>query len=271
MDSLGLNIQYMEYVFEKHYDASSPYVALSEAFSGSTTAYDYADSSSQACHSDLENESFYDSPIPTSPTMNNSLHPAFQSPASSSAGYPSPSHRQFTHATTSFPHSPNMDLDVNAPSPRTSTDSQATKSSSPSPSSSSAHPGRDYPVCCLYPGCNAKPFKRRADLDRHYRHRHAADAQKVSFNCDYPRCSRRRDPFHRLDHFRDHLREFHKEDIEKRGGSVDENWLGERRVSSTWWRCPKCLKRVYIDRNGYECPTCKTACQAKRKEVRRRS
>ncbi|KAG5984717.1 hypothetical protein E4U55_003489 [Claviceps digitariae] len=256
----------MEYVFEQHYDASSPYMALSEASSRSTPAF--ADSSPQACHSDLDTESFYDSPMPASPTMNNSMHPSFQSPASS-GGFPSPSHAQWTSAAACLPHSPNVDLDAIAPSPQIVPMGQQIKSSSP-PYSSSVKPGRDYPVCCLYPGCNAKPFKRRADLDRHYKHRHAADAQKVSFSCDYPRCSRRKDPFHRLDHFRDHLREFHKEDIEKRGSSVDEDWLWDRRVSSNWWRCSKCLNRVYVERNGYECPTCKTACQAKRKEVRRR-
>lgn len=284
MDSQGLKIRNMEYVFGRHYDARSPYMALSEASSRSTQAYEYADSSSQACHS--ENESFYDSPLPASPMMN-SLHPSFHSP-SSSGGFPSPSNTQLNAATAPFHHSPNLIFDVDTPSPRTSSEEQRTKSSSSSSSScvffppknhtvnanpalSRTQPGRDYPVCCLYPGCTAKPFKRRADLDRHYKHRHASDAQKVSFNCDYPRCSRRRDPFHRLDHFRDHLREFHKEDIEKRGGSANEEWLEDRRVSSTWWRCSKCLNRIYIEQNGYECPNCKSTCQAKRKEARRRS
>ncbi|PHH71756.1 hypothetical protein CDD82_6341 [Ophiocordyceps australis] len=130
--------------------------------------------------------------------------------------------------------------------------------------------GRDYPVCCLHPGCTARPFRRRADLDRHYKHRHAPDALKESFNCDYLRCTRRLEPFHRLDHFRDHLREYHKEDIEKRGGSHDDRWLVDRHVSTSWWRCPKCLKRVHIDRSGYECPNCRTSCQPRRKEVRQR-
>ncbi|PHH84629.1 hypothetical protein CDD83_1645 [Cordyceps sp. RAO-2017] len=129
---------------------------------------------------------------------------------------------------------------------------------------------RDFPVCCLHPGCTARPFKRRADLDRHYKHRHAPDSLKESFTCDYQRCSRHLEPFHRLDHFRDHLREFHKEDIEKRGGSQDDSWLGNRQVSSSWWRCSKCLKRVHIERSGYECPNCKTSCQARRKEARRK-
>lgn len=137
--------------------------------------------------------------------------------------------------------------------------------------------GRDYPVVCLFPGCDTKPFKRRADLDRHYKHKHAPASQKESYFCDYPRCARRRDPFHRRDHFRDHLREFHKEDIEKRGGSgsggsgaVNEEWLEDRNTSSAWWRCAKCLLRNYVDRSGYECPKCKTTCQAKRKELRMR-
>ncbi|KAH6604558.1 hypothetical protein Trco_006265 [Trichoderma cornu-damae] len=130
--------------------------------------------------------------------------------------------------------------------------------------------GRDYPVCCLHPGCDAKPFKRRADLDRHYKHKHAPASQKESYHCDYARCGRRRDPFHRRDHFRDHLRDFHKEDIEKRGVAAKEDWFEDRNASHTWWRCTKCLKRIYIGRHGYECPTCKTSLQAKRKELRRR-
>ncbi|KAG6041785.1 hypothetical protein E4U41_001997 [Claviceps citrina] len=319
MDCQGLYIRNLGHVFGQHCDVSSPYAkALAEAFSPSTPAYDNADSSPQACHSD-ENGSVYDSPAPPSPAMNNgSLYPcSFQSPASSSGGFPSPRHAQSTSAaavttTTSFHRGPHPDLDNIARSPPKSSGDllRAKPSSSPSSSSSScalppwthlpaarpqtkaadkhhhqqqqqhapsAQPGRDYPVCCLYPGCDAKPFRRRADLDRHYKHRHATDAQKISFNCDYPRCSRRRDPFHRLDHFRDHLREFHKEDIEKRGSgsgsgsSVNEEWLEDRRVSSTWWRCPKCLHRIYIKHNGYECPDCKTPCQAKRIEARRRS
>ncbi|KAG5926588.1 hypothetical protein E4U42_003153 [Claviceps africana] len=273
MDSQEFDMQTLEYILERHYGASSPYVPLSEASSRSTPAYDYTDSSSQACPSDLENASLHDSPMPVSPTPNN-LYPSLQS-AASSRSIPSPNHTQLPPAVASLSRSPKPNSDASAPSPPTSPKARRAKSSSssppPPPSCSLAPSGRDYPVCCLYPGCNAKPFKRRADLDRHYKHRHAADAQKVSFSCDYPRCSRRKDPFYRLDHFRDHLREFHKEDIEKRGGSVDRDWLGDRRVSSTWWRCCKCLSRIYIEHNGYECPGCKTSCQAKRKEVRRRS
>lgn len=129
---------------------------------------------------------------------------------------------------------------------------------------------RDYPIVCLHADCNSKPFKRRADFDRHYKHRHAPDSRKEAYFCDYGRCTRRREPFHRRDHFRDHLRDFHKEDIEKRGGVIKEEWLEGRYVPETWWRCPRCLKRIYIEGHGYDCPSCKTSCQPKRKEARLR-
>lgn len=36
-------------------------------------------------------------------------------------------------------------------------------------------------------------------------------------------------------------------------------WLGERRLSSDhWWRCSRCLIRVYVKDKGWECPQCKT-------------
>ncbi|TWU79243.1 hypothetical protein ED733_009015 [Metarhizium rileyi] len=241
---------------------SASYLPTSESSLWSTQPYDRTDSLPRTCRS--ESGSIYDSPLPASPIFNG-LHPDFQSP-SSTGSFPSPSHHHLSPssaATALCYSSPKLDVDRDTPSPRTSSEDRGFKSSSQT--------GRDYPVCCLYPKCNAKPFKRRADLDRHYKHRHASEWQKVSFNCDYTRCSRRRDPFHRLDHFRDHLREFHKEDIEKRGGSANEEWLEDRRVSSTWWRCSKCLKRIHIHQDGYECPNCKTTCQPKRKEARHRS
>ncbi|QUC23301.1 uncharacterized protein UV8b_07542 [Ustilaginoidea virens] len=251
MDAHGLNVRYVDYSF------SSAYLALSDASSPSSRSHDHnADSPSQ-----------YDSSMPASPTAGG-FHASLQSPASTGS-LPSPSYRQLSPSSaaaagTRRHPSSGLDADGDASSPRASRQGRK-------PRCSSAQSGRDYPVCCLYPGCNVKPFKRRADLDRHYKHRHAADSQKASFSCDYPRCSRRREPFHRLDHFRDHLREYHKEDIEKRGGRVNEEWLEGRRVSSSWWRCSKCLKRIYVEQSGYDCPHCKSTCQAKRKEARRRS
>lgn len=127
---------------------------------------------------------------------------------------------------------------------------------------------RDWPVYCLYPDCNARPFKRTADLQRHYKNIHAPETAKEMHYCDYPKCSRNRDPFHRRDHFRDHLREYHKEDIQKRGVSINKEWIEGRYTSSNWWRCPRCLVRVYVAEHDFECPKCKTSCESVRKEKR---
>ena len=104
-------------------------------------------------------------------------------------------------------------------------------------------------MCCLYPGCEVKPFRRCSDLIRHYQSVHTPDALKESYACDYMHCARRKDPFRRLDHFREHLREFHKEDIRKRGREDKVLAQGD------WWRCARCLKRVYGERRD-ECEAC---------------
>ncbi|EEU49011.1 uncharacterized protein NECHADRAFT_75747 [Fusarium vanettenii 77-13-4] len=122
---------------------------------------------------------------------------------------------------------------------------------------------------CLYPGCNVKPFKRSADLQRHYRNAHNPDSTKEAYHCDYPRCTRSNEPFSRRDHFRDHLREYHREDIQKRGIVVNKEWLEDRYYSDKWWRCPRCLVRVYTSKDEFECPQCKGSCEPKRKEKRR--
>ncbi|UPL01349.1 hypothetical protein LCI18_012283 [Fusarium solani-melongenae] len=129
--------------------------------------------------------------------------------------------------------------------------------------------GHDAPAMCLFAGCNAKPFKRTADLQRHYRNIHNADSTKEAHFCDYPRCTRASEPFRRRDHFRDHLREYHREDIQKRGVVVNEEWLEDRYYATNWWRCPRCLIRVSISKDDYECPRCKGSCEPKRKEKRR--
>lgn len=129
------------------------------------------------------------------------------------------------------------------------------------------HSGPDN--ICLAPGCPAKPFKRTADLQRHYRNIHNPDLTKEAHFCDYPKCTRASEPFRRRDHFRDHLREYHREDIQKRGVVVNEEWLEDRYYSDKWWRCPRCLIRVYTSKDEFECPKCKGSCEPKRKEKRR--
>ncbi|KAF8865125.1 hypothetical protein BDZ45DRAFT_580891 [Acephala macrosclerotiorum] len=136
-----------------------------------------------------------------------------------------------------------------------------------------------YP--CQYPwGCNGKQtvFTRPADLERHYKNVHAPSDQKDSFRCDYPKCGRYSDPFTRKDHYRDHLRDYHKEDIgcakgEKkiaRGqwAAVQKAWLAERKISSRWWRCARCLVRRQVTEDGWECSDCKVSCEQERVDAR---
>jgi hypothetical protein len=131
---------------------------------------------------------------------------------------------------------------------------------------------------CQYPGvCADKIFKRPADLERHYRNVHGPPDQKENFWCDYPPC-KARGAFTRKDHFRDHLRDYHKEDIgsvkkgdknkldEKKRLKRQDAWVAERKIELKWWRCPKCLERVQIAESGYDCETCKHPCDKERAE-----
>lgn len=122
---------------------------------------------------------------------------------------------------------------------------------------------------CLWKNCDAKPFKRKADLERHYRHRHKADDEKDQHLCDYHNCARNTEPFHRVDHCRDHYREFHKEDLVKKKGREDDEWYNTRLVSKRWWRCSKCLQRNRVS-NGWDCTTknCRSQCDAQRRGLR---
>lgn len=134
-------------------------------------------------------------------------------------------------------------------------------------------PKGTYP--CQFPGCQAKkPFNRPADLERHYRNVHASADLRERFECDYPKCDRATEPFTRKDHYRDHLRDYHKEDLgqAKRAKKEDvqkwkraqESWLAERNISANWWRCAKCLSRVRVDHDGWECRRCNGACEQDR-------
>lgn len=123
---------------------------------------------------------------------------------------------------------------------------------------------------CLTADCNAGAFKRLADLQRHYAQVHSASTAKETYVCDYSKCARRHEPFGRRDHFRDHLRDFHSEDICKRGSPIDESWLENRRMADGWWRCSKCLVRVRIDECDFTCPQCKSPCEESRQKARRR-
>ncbi|KAI0881755.1 uncharacterized protein GGS22DRAFT_55924 [Annulohypoxylon maeteangense] len=122
---------------------------------------------------------------------------------------------------------------------------------------------------CLEPYCNATPFKRKADLQRHYLHRHRNANQKKPFPCDWKKCQRSKEPFYRLDHCREHYRDFHMEDLIPRGSSKEATeWWNSRNVDPKWWRCAKCLSRIPIDSKRFECANCKTTCEPERRKLR---
>lgn len=117
---------------------------------------------------------------------------------------------------------------------------------------------------CLFSGCDARPFRRAADLDRHWRHTHA-NSTVERFPCDYRRCERHSKPFTRRDHYRDHYRIYHNEDILRRGvGSMSP----KPSVSRKWWRCGKCLVRVNIANDEWQCRLCNTSCELERRRLR---
>lgn len=172
---------------------------------------------------------------------------------------------------------------------RHSTSSSGTYKTEPYPSTSETHwappaknaleyESRKKEYTCLFLGCTQKPFGRSADLDRHYKQVHLQDSEKDSYLCDYKKCERSgrtRDgqptttAFHRKDHFRDHLRDFHKEDIPKRGAKDSGSaWLADRWIEPKWWRCSKCLMRIRVAAHGWECPECKVFCERDRQLVR---
>ncbi|RYP82723.1 hypothetical protein DL770_005535 [Monosporascus sp. CRB-9-2] len=127
-----------------------------------------------------------------------------------------------------------------------------------------------YLNICLEAGCKSMPFKREADLERHYQQMHWDSSAKPSFRCDYPKCSRSTNPLPRFDHYRDHCRDYHREDLFRRSslGKETNEWWANRIIHKRWWRCSKCLHRVYIQQHGFECHNCKTPCESQRRNYR---
>lgn len=157
--------------------------------------------------------------------------------------------------------------------------------------------------------CNTS-FARQADLQRHYDHKHTPIDQQKTWYCDWKTCPRSeqgsRDalkrlsagssssssssssasapnsrltgigPFTRKDHFKAHLREQHQEAIPKRDAKADPGWLDGKRLKEEWWRCGKCLKRVWIQtqraagRSEYTCCNCGSPCDQEVLEGRAR-
>jgi len=132
---------------------------------------------------------------------------------------------------------------------------------------------------CEHPSCwdeNDKfRFRIFADLARHYKDAHPDLIQNDFFPCDYSNCRRAalEDAFTRKDAYRDHLREYHMEDMAKRHRNPkrEQEWLASRIVSSAWWRCVKCLIRIDVASGGWVCPSCKQSCEPERLEWRKTS
>ncbi|KAL2130904.1 hypothetical protein VTI74DRAFT_5810 [Chaetomium olivicolor] len=128
---------------------------------------------------------------------------------------------------------------------------------------------------CPFPGCT-KHASRQADVERHYRTVHLKEEDQTKYVCDYRRCTRHRNPFLRQDHFRDHLRHFHKEDLLVRRGGKDDDpeqfWESRApfAVKGGWWRCSRCLVRVEEAVSGFVCRGCGKPCESARREYRRR-
>ncbi|KAL3424231.1 C2H2 finger domain containing protein [Phlyctema vagabunda] len=123
---------------------------------------------------------------------------------------------------------------------------------------------------CQHPDCVDKSFKRSADLGRHYAGTHATTEEREQFRCSYKRCKRAGEPFGRKDHYREHLREYHKEDLPKRihGEESQAAWWAERKNVQSWWRCTKCLHKVHIAKDGFMCSECNTPCESNRAAAR---
>ena len=100
---------------------------------------------------------------------------------------------------------------------------------------------------------------------------HLGAEHKTKHLCDYKKCERHVRPFFRQDHFRDHLRIYHKEDLLRRGTKADREWWASRAprpIFKGWWRCSRCLVRVDLDANGFVCDACGSQCEKERQRYR---
>jgi hypothetical protein len=140
------------------------------------------------------------------------------------------------------------------------------------------------------PDCNAQPFSRHYDLERHFGLIHRdKPGQK---NCDYSKCPNT--TRFRKDHCREHYREYHNEDLLKRSKpstekdrkgkdkknskrsqdkpeTVEEFLATHRHMDLSWWRCSKCVARVKVNTDEYTCPRCNLPCEPKRVAWRKKA
>lgn len=125
---------------------------------------------------------------------------------------------------------------------------------------------------CTYPACETKggppKFTRAADLERHYVHFHGGH----QFPCAYKKCARSTKPFSRKDHYRDHLRDYHKEDVGTSKKTYADlpltDYMGKFQINPKYWRCTKCLVNVHVANHGWQCPDCGCECGINQKKAR---
>lgn len=126
---------------------------------------------------------------------------------------------------------------------------------------------------CEHPSCWDRRDKFRfntfTELARHYGDAHPDPIQNEWIPCDYSACKRAEDVFTRKDSYRDHLRDYHQEDIPRRHKSTkrEQEWLLQRTLSTgalRWWRCGHCLIRVYVNSGGWVCSECQQSCEQER-------
>ncbi|TLS28153.1 hypothetical protein PpBr36_01910 [Pyricularia pennisetigena] len=129
---------------------------------------------------------------------------------------------------------------------------------------------------CPYEGCDSV-FDRSANLTRHVlkskKHVIADDSSDKPeiFHCGFRICQRAgRDAIPRKDHCREHLRNFHKQDLYKRGENLKADWLEECLIDKTYWYCNKCLTRnSTVDVSSpWRCSRCGTKCEPERVAIR---
>jgi serine/threonine protein kinase len=128
---------------------------------------------------------------------------------------------------------------------------------------------------CEHPSCWDEIDKFRfnvfEDLAHHYKVAHPAIILPENFPCNYSACKRLEDPFTRKDAYRDHLREYHMEDMLKRHKNQkrEREWLASRVISPDWWRCSRCLARsIDVKKEGWACRDCGRECEPIRVTIR---
>jgi len=84
------------------------------------------------------------------------------------------------------------------------------------------------------------------------------------YYCDY-NCPKQGQPFKRVEHLRDHYRDFHLEDIPRNRKFGNESkridWYNTRLINVDWWRCKPCMEKAYNSSYGWKCPSCGNHCE----------